>query len=124
MGRDMLIGGAQTLGAACTDPRIVTTLRRRGRKKPPEGGFSSFLSSVAVSRPLRQSEAVANAQVEAGGGVVDNRSGAVQRHGRAALVLHAGDGRVERGALGQVVHVAQGELLGFRLGAAGQLDLV
>src|SRR5690606_15699272 len=85
--------------------------------------FSSFLFSAVALRPLRKSEAVADAQVETGRRVVDAVGGrATDLGGRAAVGLGASNRRVHGGTLGQVVHVAQGDLAGARV--ASQVDFV
>src|SRR6185369_15142283 len=97
---------------------IDSALRKKSRPKAA--------LQVSSPRPARGQpgflEAVANAQVVTGRIAVDGRHGTVQGLRCTAIVGHASDRNVQSRALGQVVNVAQSQLLAGRV--AKGVDLV
>ena len=121
---DVSCGSSQRLIAPTITSIAVIDSELPHEKSRPKAAFK-FLHSQAGTGPAGESEAVANAEVEAGASSRWRRPTAPFRATAAPpSLLHASVRGVHGGALGQVVHVAEGALLDFRGASAAEVELV
>src|SRR3954453_5795933 len=105
--------------------QVVPGMGNSGVRRKKSRPKAAFQVSCFLRQPrgcLETLEAVADAQVHTGAAAVERaredtglRQGGLDRQRGAVLVADVRVGRVQGGALGQVVHVTQGPLAGFRL---------